>query len=269
MKDWFAACAVGLVIIVGSAAGLGGTLAFLLAFGIAWYLLAARDIGFAAARNALDIKLLPPIWRRGNWMWLDTLFGDGDKLLKAATVALAVTGAGLMFRADIVYGAALLIAAFYVSEILRGTRAPPPRGVRIPDAGAHGALIETAPANAPPTSALAAPATTVLSAIVAPPIIPAATSRVLVVRPRELRKPVVLKQRPIGRRPDAKRTKRPARDRSKQPQPQLPSRKPDHPIAIRRRKPQRPRPLLRRRTICKPSTPVGRRSQRPVIATRR
>ncbi|MBI5129981.1 MAG: hypothetical protein HZA66_11115 [Rhodopseudomonas palustris] len=280
MKDWYAVCAIGVVIIVGSAAGLGGTVAFLLAFGITWYLLTASEIGFAKARDILGIKLLPPIWQRSNWLWLDVMLDDGDKLLRAATIALGVVGIALMFRPDFIYGAAALIAAFYVSEILRGMTGPLSRAVRIPDAGARSvdvaprAIAAASPlAIAPPALALPiasdpeptldSPISMVLSPIVAPPIVAAPARRVIVGQPRELRKPAVTKQRPIGR-PAAKRSngaKRPLRDKSKRPertQPPLPSRKPDYPIALRPRKPQRRPPLLRRRTMRKAATQIGR-----------
>jgi hypothetical protein len=293
MKDWFAACAVGLVIIVGSAAGLGGTLAFLLAFGLTWYLLTARDIGFAPARDALGIKLLPPVWRRSNWLWLDVLLDDGDKLLKAVTIALVVIGAAQMFRQDIVYGAAVLIAAFYVSEILRGKIAPRPRPVRIPDAGAKVAVIETAMIEITPNTApLAATAQialavphgsdpvratavgTALSPIFAPPIVASPVSRVIVARPRELRKPVVLKQRPVNRQSARKRANSAKRSRDKpkrteRSQPPLPGRKPDYPMAIRPRKPPRRQPMLRRRAAHKPAAQARRGAPKPAATVKR
>lgn len=292
MKDWYAVCAVGVVIIVGSAAGLGGMVAFLLAFGIAWYLFTASEIGFAQARDALGIKLLPPIWRRSNWLWLDVMLDDGDKLLRAATIALGVVGVALMFRPDFIYGAAALIAAFYVSEILRGMTAPSSRAVRIPDAGAWHVVIAPRPIAADPPLTIAQPALALpltsepepaleppisiaLSPIVAPPIVAASARRVIVVQPRELRKPTVTKQRPLGRPSAAKRSngaKRSLRDKSKRSertQPLLPSRKPDYPIALRPRKPQRRRPLLRRRTMRKAATQVGRGAPKPAAVAKR
>jgi hypothetical protein len=175
MKDWFAVCAVALVIVVGSAAGLGGLVGFLLAFGIAWYLLLAREIGFAPARDKLGIKLLPPISRRSNWIWLEMLFEDADKLLKAAATALVIVALALMFRADIIFGAAALVAAFFVSEILRGNTTPPePRRVRIPDASTRTLTHEPVAAPKP----AAAPSDTKLA--VAPPAAPVATKPAVV-----------------------------------------------------------------------------------------
>jgi len=292
VKDWYAVCAIGVVIIVGSAAGLGGTVAFLLAFGITWYLLTASEIGFAKARDILGIKLLPPIWRRSNWLWLNVMLDDGDKLLRAATIALGVVGIALMFRPDFIYGAAALIAAFYVSEILRGMTGPLSRAVRIPDAGARSvdaapraiaaasplAIDQPAlalPLASDPEPAFQSPIGMVPSPIVAPPIVAASARRVIVGQPRELRKPTVTKQRPVGRPPAAKRSngaKRPLRDKSKRQertQPLLPSRKPDYPIALRPRKPQRRAPQLRRRTMRKAATQVGRGVPKPAAVAKR
>ncbi|MFC0241413.1 hypothetical protein [Rhodopseudomonas telluris] len=285
MKDWIATCAVGLVIIVGCAAGLGGTLAFLLAFGIAWYLFAARDLGFARARDTLGVKLLPPIWQRGNWLWVERLLDDGERLFKAASIALIVISLALMFWPDIVYGAALLIAAFYVSEILRGNPDPRPRLVHIPDAG-----LTTATASSPAALPPAACPTvrSVLPAPVTPARAPAPSSqrigtiveilertRKLNVRSRAARKPVPLSQRRPSQRPVAakhpstakptprEKLKRPLRARF-----DLPSRKPDHPIATRPHKPRRPQTALRKPTMRKPVTPNGRGTSKRAAAVR-
>jgi|GEM_PF-5210360 len=285
MKDWFAVCAVGLVIIVGTAAGLGGTLAFLLAFGVTWYLLTARDIGFAKARDTLGIKLLPPIWRRSNWRWLGILFDDGEKLFKAATIALVVISAALMFEPDIVYGAAMLIAAFYVSEILRGKTRPPRRLVRILDAGAKVAEIENTPVAVSPQAPIIQPVLTMPVEAAPEPARPTSggaavvpevarpISRVIVGRLRAARKPLPPRQRRVDQRPPgAKRTnpaKRSLRNKAKRPErsaSSLPSRKPDYPIAIRTSKPLRRLPGVRRRTMRKPVTQLPRRSAAQITA---
>ncbi len=286
MRDWFAALAVGLVIIVGCAAGLGGTLAFLLAFGIAWYLFAARDLGFARARDTLGIKLLPPIWRRGNWLWIETLFDDSERLLMATTVALIVTAAALMFWPDIVYGVALLIVAFYVSEILRGNAGPRPRRIRIPDGSrpttgtteaTRSAITPmlTSPQRSTPTAAidiavrgttkLSPPATAGLPGgrMIAEPFRRDGKRRL----PRQRRKtpPKAGAQRSVpamraqlGKAKPAQRTK-----------PTLPSRKPDYPIAIRPRKPLPQRPPLRKRTMRKPLPQLGRGTPKAAAAVKR
>ncbi|MCG6203317.1 hypothetical protein LPW26_01585 [Rhodopseudomonas sp. HC1] len=288
MRDWFAALAVGLVIVVGCAAGLGGMLAFLLAFGIAWYLFAARDLGFAQARDRLGIRLLPPIWRRSNWIWIDTLFEDGERLLKAATAALLVTGLALMFWPDIVYGAALLIAAFYVSEILRGHFGPRPRLVRIPDAAhrpSQGPQMITAAAPAPPSLSRAmlithadltsaqAPALSVQSAIrlktfdqphpKATPLHQPRKRRALRRRREAVRNRAAKRSAP-AMRARLEKAKRPLRAL-----PALPSRKPDYPIALRATKPRPQRPPMRRRTMRKLVVQTGRGTPKPAAPASR
>ncbi|RJF66777.1 hypothetical protein [Rhodopseudomonas palustris] len=291
MRDWFATLAVGLVIVVGCAAGLGGLLAFLLAFGIAWYLLAARNLGFAQARDMLGIRLLPPIWRRGNWLWIETLLEDGERLIKAATLALTITALALMFWPDIVYGAALLIALFYVSEILRGNLGPKPRLVRIPDA-------HRAAEPAPPLIGAAAPISASFSrAVLAPAAEPAPTlappvaaagrpsaadplARLIIHRLRAPRKRRPLHQRrDEDRKPAAKRSAPAMRARLEKAKrtpralPALPSRKPDYPVVLRQARPRLRRPPLRKRAMRKPApravTQISRGRPKPAAVSSR
>ncbi len=292
MRDWFATLAVGLVIVVGCAAGLGGLLAFLLAFGIAWYLLAARDLGFAQARDMLGIRLLPPIWQRGNWLWIETLLDDGERPIKAATLALVVTALALMFWPDIVYGAALLIAAFYVSEILRGHLGPRPRLVRIPDAHHRTSQPQMIAATAPALPSFSrAMLATAVDLTTTPALAAAAQSSGRlkpydqVQRPNatQLREP--RKRRPLRRRRDAVRKStakwsapamRARLEKAKRPPrglPALPSRKPDYPVVLRQARPRLHRPPLRKRTMRKPPqkamTQIGRGRPKPAAVSRR
>lgn len=144
MKDWYAVFALALVIIIGSAAGLVGTLAFLLAFFVTWYLLSARELGFAQARASFGVRFDPPIWTRSNWLWLERLFDDSDKLLKAAAVAMIVMASTLMVGAPITLLVAVLIAAYLAFSIHRDGPTPPRRVVRIHDAGADVRHTQTA-----------------------------------------------------------------------------------------------------------------------------
>ncbi|MCP9625938.1 hypothetical protein NML43_02425 [Rhodopseudomonas palustris] len=279
MRDWFAALAVGLVIVVGCAAGLAGTLAFLLTFGIAWYLFAARDLGFAQARDRLGIRLLPPIWRRDNWLWIDTLFDDGDRLLQAAAVALLVTAVALMFWPDLVYGAALLIAAFYVSEILRGNAGPRPRGVRVPDGSRHtSAIAQTAESAAATLSTPPRPALTAAIDLLPGPVTRFLPPSLLGEAPAAERLRRAEKRKPLRQRRKIPRKAAPQRSASAmraqlgkakpapRAKPTLPSRKPDYPIASR---PRQPRSPLRQRTMRKPAAQIGRGAPKPAAARKR
>lgn len=270
MKDWYAVFALALVIIIGSAAGLAGTLAFLLAFFVTWYLLLAREVGFASARAGFAFRIDPPIWTRSNWLWLERLFDDSDKLLKAAAIAMIVMASTLMIGAPITLLVAVLIAAYVAFSIHRDGPNPPRRVVRIHDAGADVAAHADrstsvpSPDKTPTSSAVLAP--------VEPPARPAAQAtplllqpavRIVPPRPRVMAKPRPLQnQRPIARGTNRKATgKRSARKTNRTPARQfpLPSRKPGYAIALKPRRPLRqPPPLRQRRRVRKPMTLVIR-----------
>jgi hypothetical protein len=251
MKDWIAVFAVALVIIVGSAAGLSGALAFLLTFLIAWYLLTARQFGFARAREALGIKFELPLWTADNWRKLTALFDDDDKLIKAAAVALVTLSAALILGRSFAYAIAAIFAVLYASDIWRG--GPPLRFARVPDASASTAE----PPAAPPRSGSSSGSGPSLRAVYRP------------LKRQKLRRP---QPRLTSRRPGAaavpsnskRRNRKPAKPSAWMLQP-LPSRKPDTPmITLKPRKLVRPRPPQQRRLLRKPSlrlkpAPVVRR----------
>lgn len=266
MKDWYALLSVALVVVVGTSAGLSGTAAFLLAFLITWYLLTARQIGFAAARDRLGFRFEPPVWKPSNWQWIDVLFEDDDTFITAVTTALIVVAASLMFWRDGSYIVAVLMAAFFVSEIIR-EQTDPPRAVRIPDARLTPAPLRIAAASAagggtsaattmapcavaidqPPAQAEESPISAVdlatqtasSAAIPAPPLrIPPRKSA------RRNHRPAA---RGRARKPTAKRRSNKAQRPARAPLMPPPSRKAASPIAFKPGKRPPPRPVLRQR----------------------
>lgn len=240
MKDWIAVFAVALIVIVGSAAGLSGTVGFLLTFLTAWYLLTARRHGFAKAREILGIRFEPPLWTHDNWRKLTALFDDADKLIKAAAVALVTLGAALMLNRSLAFALAAIFAVLYAHDIWRG--GPPLRFARVPNAGAS---AERPVATAQPTPA---------------PSSSPAPARPAPRRPEKrakLRRPPA---RPLQRRTGAAATVIGSKRRHHKPaKPSawmiqtLPSRKPDMPmIALKPRKLVRPRMGQRRPLLRKP-----------------
>lgn len=281
MKDWSAVFAVALVIIVGSAAGLAGTVIFLLAFLIGWYLLTAREIGFASARDKLQLTLSPPLMQRDNWRGLNVLFADGTMLLKAATVALIVTGAALVVGAETALAIAALVSLLSVSDTWRNRKPQPLRLARMPDATSLAPPRQSAPTPLaqpkpivattplPPIAISAAAPPAAVSPPVSPAVAPPAIVRPAAVHPPMLYKPMPLRLRRqmqralasaavIGKRPLRKRAKAPVRAVAA-----LPSRKPTTPAAIKSRKPIRQKPALRRPSMRKPLPLLVRGAARP------
>lgn len=253
MKDWYAVFALALVIIIGCAAGLVGTLAFLLAFFVTWYLLSARELGFAQARAAFGVRFDPPIWTRSNWLWLERLFDDSDKLLKAAAVAMIVMASTLMIGAPITLLVAVLIAAYLAFSIHRDGPTPPRRVVRIHDAGAdvsahaNRSTLIPPPTNTTQSSAVLAPAVTPAQQVAEPaPLLLGPFTRIVAPRPREVTKPRPSQnRRPISRgarKAASKRQQRKAARNPARPLPPLPSRKPGYAIALKPRRPLRQPP---------------------------
>ncbi|MFT3938404.1 hypothetical protein [Rhodopseudomonas sp.] len=267
MKDWYAVFALALVIIIGSAAGLVGTLAFLLAFFVTWHLLSARELGFTQARAAFGVRFDPPIWTRSNWLWLERLFDDSDKLLKAAAVAMIVMASTLMVGAPITLLVAVLIAAYLAFSIHRDGPTPPRRVVRIYDAGAdvsahanRNTLIP--PPNNTQSSAVLAPGVTpVQPAAESAPLLLRTSTRIVAPRPRKVNKPRPSQnRRPVARgarKAASKRQQRKTTRNRARPLPPLPSRKPGYAIALKPRRPLRQPPQIRqRRRVRKPMTLV-------------
>ncbi|MBB5048588.1 hypothetical protein HNR60_003356 [Rhodopseudomonas rhenobacensis] len=147
MKDWFAILAVALVVVIGSAAGLSGTLIFLLTFLIARYLLVARDIGFAQAWRQLSSG------PQSNFLHgLKAIFADAEKLGKVATVATAVTAAWLVLPlADVVIVLAIALL-WSVVELKRPRRARYPAAARHNGGFAGGPVLRVVPAAAAETA---------------------------------------------------------------------------------------------------------------------
>lgn len=267
MKDWYAVFALALVIIIGSAAGLVGTLAFLLAFFVTWYLLSARELGFAQARAAFGVRFDPPIWTRSNWLWLERLFDDSDKLLKAAAVAMIVMASTLMVGAPITLLVAVLIAAYLAFSIHRDGPTPPRRVVRIHDAGADVSSHANRNTPLPPpnntqNSAVLAPVVTPVQPVAeSAPLLLRTSTRIVAPRPREVTKPRLSQnRRPVARgarKAASKRQQRKAPPNRARPLPPLPSRKPGYAIALKPRRPLRQPPQIRqRRRVRKPMTLV-------------
>ena len=267
MKDWYAVFALALVIIIGCAAGLVGTLAFLLAFFVTWYLLSARELGFAQARAAFGVRFDPPIWTRSNWLWLERLFDDSDKLLKAAAVAMIVMASTLMVGAPITLLVAVLIAAYLVFSIHRDGPTPPRRVVRIHDAGADVSAHANRNTPLPPpnntqSSAVLAPVVTPVQPVAEPaPLLLRTSTRIVAPRPREVTKPRPSQnRRPVARgarKAASKRQQRKTTHNRARPLPPLPSRKPGYAIALKPRRPLRQPPQIRqRRRVRKPMTLV-------------
>ncbi|WP_235677210.1 hypothetical protein [Rhodopseudomonas palustris] len=265
MKDWYAVFALALVIIIGSAAGLAGTIAFLLAFFVTWYLLSAREIGFARARTAFAFRIDPPIWTRGNWAWLERLFDDSDKLLKAAAAAMIVMASTLMIGVPITLFVAVLIAAYLAFSIHRDGPTPPRRVVRIHDAGADVSASANRSTPIPPpnnttqSSAVPAPAVTRAQPAAEPaPLLLRPFTRIVAPRPREVTKPRPSQnRRPVSRGARKAASKRQQRKSARNPAHPLPSRKPGFAIALKPRRPLRQPPQLRqRRRLRKPMTLV-------------
>ncbi|ACF00466.1 hypothetical protein Rpal_1943 [Rhodopseudomonas palustris TIE-1] len=266
MKDWYAVFALALVIIIGSAAGLVGTLAFLLAFFVTWYLLSARELGFAQARAAFGVRFDPPIWTRSNWLWLERLFDDSDKLLKAAAVAMIVMASTLMVGAPITLLVAVLIAAYLAFSIHRDGPTPPRRVVRIHDAGADISAHANRntpippPTNTTQGSAVQAPTVTPAQQVAEPaPLLLGPFTRIVAPRPRQVTKPRPSQnRRPVSRgarKAASKRQQRKAARNPARPLPPLPSRKPGYAIALKPRRPLRQPPQLRqRRRLRRPMT---------------
>ncbi|AVT80597.1 hypothetical protein [Rhodopseudomonas palustris] len=267
MKDWYAVFALALVIIIGSAAGLVGTLAFLLAFFVTWYLLSARELGFSQARASFGVRFDPPIWTRSNWLWLERLFDDSDKLLKAAAVAMIVMASTLMVGAPITLLVAVLIAAYLAFSIHRDGPTPPRRVVRIHDAGADVSAHANRNTPLPPpnntqSSAVLAPAVTPVQPVAEPaPLLLRTSTRIVAPRPREVTKPRPSQnRRPVARgvrKAASKRLQRKTTHNRARPLPPLPSRKPGYAIALKPRRPLRQPPQIRqRRRVRKPMTLV-------------
>lgn len=267
MKDWYAVFALALVIIIGSAAGLVGTLAFLLAFFVTWYLLSAREVGFAQARAAFGVRFDPPIWTRSNWQWLERLFDDSDKLLKAAAVAMIVMASTLMVGAPITLLVAVLIAAYLAFSIHRDGPTPPRRVVRIHDAGAAVSAHANRNTPLPPpnntqSSAVLPPVVTPVQSVAEPaPLLLRTSPRIVAPRPREVTKPRPSQnRRPVARgarKAASKRQQRKTTHNRARPLPPLPSRKPGYAIALKPRRPLRQPPQIRqRRRVRKPMTLV-------------
>ena len=268
MKDWYAVFALALVIIIGCAAGLVGTLAFLLAFFVTWYLLSARELGFAQARAAFGVRFDPPIWTRSNWLWLERLFDDSDKLLKAAAVAMIVMASTLMVGAPITLLVAVLIAAYLAFSIHRDGPIPPRRVVRIHDAGAdvsahaNRSTLIPPPTNTTQSSAVLAPAVTPAQQVAEPaPLLLGPFTRIVAPRPREVTQPRPSQnRRPVARgarKAASKRQQRKTTHNRARPLPPLPSRKPGYAIALKPRRPLRQPPQIRqRRRVRKPMTLV-------------
>ena len=278
MKDWYALLSVALVVVVGTSDGLAGTVAFLLAFLITWYLLTASQIGFAAARDRLGFRLEPPVWKPSNWQWIDVLFEDDDTFITAVTTALIVVAASLMFWRDGTYIVAALMAAFFVSEIIRD-QTDPPRAVRIPDArlvpsqlriatspaaggGANAAATEVPRAlviEQPPAHAEEAPIGA--ADLATETANPAAT---LAAPPPRTppRKSARRNHRPAARgrtrKSTAKRRPNKSQRSTRTPLVPPPSRKATSPIAFKPHKRPPPRPVLRQRLrLRRPMTLVG------------
>lgn len=267
MKDWYAVFALALVIIIGSAAGLVGTLAFLLAFFVTWYLLSARELGFTQARAAFGVRFDPPIWTRSNWLWLERLFDDSDKLLKAAAVAMIVMASTLMVGAPITLLVAVVIAAYLAFSIHRDGPTPPRRVVRIHDAGADVSAHANGNTPLPPptntqSSAVLAPVVTPVQPVAEPaPLLLRTSTRIVAPRPREVTKlRPSQNRRPVARgarKAASKRQQRKTTHNRARPLPPLPSRKPGYAIALKPRRPLRQTPQIRqRRRVRKPMTLV-------------
>lgn len=267
MKDWIAVFAVALVMIVGAAAGLSGTLAFLLTFVIAWYLLTAREHGFANARRALGINFEPPLWTAANWRQLTALFDDDRKLIKSTAVALVTLSAALILSRSFAYAIAAIFAVLYASDIWRG--GPPPRYARVPDAGATTSEQPASPTRAQPDAGSgpgsgsgsgSAPSSTAGGGTSA--------GKRAAYRPlkrQKLRRPPLRPRRfgAAARDTSKRRGRKPAKPSAWMLQP-LPSRKPDTPmIALKPRKLVRPRLGQRRRLLLKPPTQLKPTVRRP------
>ena len=254
MKDWIAVFAVALVMIVGSAAGLSGTIAFLLTFLIAWYLLTARERGFAGARQALGIRLEPPLWTTDNWRKLPALFDDEAKLIKAGAVALVTLSAALILSRSFAYSIAAIFALLYASDIWRG--GPPPRYARVPDAGANTNEQPAAPTRAEPDAGSGPGSGSAPSSTAGGGTSAGQRAAYRPLKRQKLRRPPLRPRRfgAAARDTSKRRSRKPAKPSAWMLEP-LPSRKPDTPmIALKPRKLVRPRLGQRQRLLRKPPT---------------
>ncbi len=127
MPYWILAFVVGLMVVIGYAAGPLGAIMALIAFAIALFMLWAYKLGFPEAwtRFGLD-RYTAPLMDRRNWDRFVEIFGDNEKLGKACTISVVLIAVWLIlprYQASIVLVA---IAAWYIFEIYRAHR-PLPR----------------------------------------------------------------------------------------------------------------------------------------------
>ncbi len=123
MQYWIIAFTAALVVVIGYAAGPVGAVISLFAFAGSLYLMWARRLGFVGAwsRFGLD-RFTAPFWKGENWERFNGLFADGESVVKAATIAVALIALSLVLPASQVGLIALAVAAWYAFEVYRSQR---------------------------------------------------------------------------------------------------------------------------------------------------
>lgn len=123
MQYWIIAFTAALVVVIGYAAGPVGAAISLLAFAGSLYLMWARKLGFAGAwtRFGLD-RFTAPFWKGENWERFNALFADGESVVKAGTIAVALIALSLILPAGQVGLVAAAVAAWYAFEVYRSQR---------------------------------------------------------------------------------------------------------------------------------------------------
>lgn len=123
MQYWIIAFTAALVVVIGYAAGPVGAAISLFAFAGSLYLMWARKLGFAGAwtRFGLD-RFTAPFWKGENWDRFNAMFADGESVVKAATIAVALIALSLILPAGQIALVAAAVAAWYAFEVYRSQR---------------------------------------------------------------------------------------------------------------------------------------------------
>jgi hypothetical protein len=123
MTPWIVVFAVAVLAVIGIAAGPLAPVIAPVAFLVTLYLLWARELGFRDTWNRFGLhRLTPPLWHDSNRLVFQPFFGNRDKLVKAATVAVGVVALWLMLPPDLVRFAVLIAVIWYLTEIYRNQK---------------------------------------------------------------------------------------------------------------------------------------------------
>lgn len=117
---WKIALAVGLLLVIGYAAGVVGIVSALVAFSVASVLQWADKLGFAGARKKLGPdRFTAPVWKADNWQQLGVVLEDHEKFERSLTCAVVLIALQLTLPTTLVLAAALAVAGWFAFQVYR------------------------------------------------------------------------------------------------------------------------------------------------------